>query len=321
MPRLITLMGTITVLLLSVQLSGCVASAPTKPDATATSSSSATPVPALQARLAPQRDGVTRLYIYRPQRLLGALGKPVVIINDYWFGKAGQSAYSPLSPGAVFVVDSLAPIHRAWLYQGGSEDRQHQLSLPAGSGRTHYLRLQMHPTYASLKEVDARTAVAEIDQLQLSGYFGLPAAPSEHVLIDRSQLAYTVLFGFTTAQQAAITTKLKAAGTNASDINIIDWPAFRADPQGHLAGRILHNDYPDADTIAGLLELVRRFPGTPIGLTWNGGIAFTRNDYRHAEQTYQQYQQNPTGYEQQRSRDPRRDPVYPDNHLRPLLGW
>jgi hypothetical protein len=321
MPRLITLVDTIAVLFLSVQLSGCVASAPTKSDETAVSSSPAATVPLLQARLVPQRNDVTRLYIYRPQRLLGAFAKPVVIVNDYWFGRADQSTYSPLRPGAVFVIDSQAPIQRAWLYQSGSEDREHQLTLPADSGRTHYLRLHMHPTYVSLEEVDTQTAVAEINQLQLSGYFDLPAAPPEHVLIDHSHPAYTVLLGFSTSQLADITAKLNAAGTNTADINIIDWSAFRTNPQDQLAGRIQHDDYPDSDTISGVLELVRRFPGTAIGLTWNGGIAITRNDYRHAEQSYQQYQKDPTGYEQQRSRDPRRDPVYPDNHLRPLLGW
>ncbi|MBL8488393.1 MAG: hypothetical protein JNK22_15020 [Rhodocyclaceae bacterium] len=64
-------------------------------------------------------------------------------------------------------------------------------------------------------------------------------------------------------------------------------------------------------------RLVRKYPGTPFGVTWNGGMAFTRNDCAAAKKAFDAFR---TAGEFVKP-PPERDPVAPANHLGPLLGW
>ena len=53
------------------------------------------------------------------------------------------------------------------------------------------------------------------------------------------------------------------------------------------AGRVIQrDDYPGTSVVAGVICLMRRAPG-PWGITWNGGIALTRNDYAFARRSYE----------------------------------
>lgn len=138
----------------------------------------------------------------------------------------------------------------------------------------------------------------------------------DFVVIDTSRPAYTVYLGIPADRYEAVRSRLELAQT--ASVQMLSWEAFSADPDRYVASRIQRNDYPDQKTVPGILELLKRFPGTPIGLTWNGGIAITRNDYHYAEQTYQRYLANPSAEVRE---DPRKDPVNPKAHLGPLLGW
>lgn len=137
-------------------------------------------------------------------------------------------------------------------------------------------------------------------------------------MIDNSLDAYTVYAGIPNNKMEAVKKELKGAP---GSIFLIPWEEFAQNESKYISSRIIKNEYPDSRTIKGVIELVRKYPGTPIGLTWNGGIAITRNDYKHTKMTYEIYMDNPGAYDQTRNRDPRADPVKPEWHLDPLLGW
>lgn len=101
----------------------------------------------------------------------------------------------------------------------------------------------------------------------------------------------------------------------------LPWMDFREQAASRLSRLVLRNDYPDIDLRAALLELLVRFPGNPIGITWNGGIAITANDYREAETRLRRFREDPARYERERPRDREGDRLHPLNHLGPLLGW
>lgn len=142
-----------------------------------------------------------------------------------------------------------------------------------------------------------------------------PLTAGDEVVIDASHPAYTVFIGIPAGRSAAVHAKLASAPPR---VTIIAWQAFSADPKRYVAAHIRRNDYPDQRAAAGVVELLHRYPSTPIGLTWNGGIAITRNDYRFAERTYQQFQADPNASVRP---EKRADPVNPQGHLGPLLGW
>lgn len=157
--------------------------------------------------------------------------------------------------------------------------------------------------------------------LALTALVGCATTPPQltnrdYVVIDTSRPAYTVYVGIPADRYEAVRSRLELAQT--SSVQMISWEAFSADPDRFVSARIQRNDYPDQKAVPGILELVRRFPGTPIGLTWNGGIAITRNDYHYAEQTYRRYQDDPKVAVRA---GPSQDPVNPKAHLGPLLGW
>jgi len=138
------------------------------------------------------------------------------------------------------------------------------------------------------------------------------------VIIDHKNAAYTLFIGVPagglTADQAA---QLTAAG---DVIDRVAWADFVSDPGKYVNGRIIKNEYPEVQVAKGITELLQKMPKMPFAVTWNGGIAFTFNDYEHTRATYDAYQANPSGYTG-RPANQAADPVHPMNHLKSLLGW
>jgi hypothetical protein len=133
------------------------------------------------------------------------------------------------------------------------------------------------------------------------------------VLVDTQEAAYTVF-------AAVPSEKPQGVDTGRAGIEIVTWARFSADIEKLLAERVRKNEYPDWRVADGLMALLKEYPGTPIGLTWNGGIAFTYQDYEHSNKTYMTYTSNPDEYERNRPADPAGDPVHPSNHFGALLG-
>ncbi len=141
------------------------------------------------------------------------------------------------------------------------------------------------------------------------------------VLVAKQEAAYTVYVGIPKdiAQEDLAEIRVKASAEEGMDI--ISWQDFKQDIDQHVTARIVKDEYEDSQVVKGITELIQKHPGGPFGLTWNGGVAITFNDYQHTEKIYQQYQDNPDEYEQNRKQDPRGDPIHPQNHFGPLLGW
>ncbi len=144
-----------------------------------------------------------------------------------------------------------------------------------------------------------------------------PLSADDFVLIDRTEAAYTVYAGIPKGQVEAIKGKI----ANTPKVVLVPWDSFIQDESTHVKARIAKDEYPGSRAAEGVVELIRKYPGNPIGLTWNGGMAITYNDYQYAKQTYRQYQTNPAEYNRGRHRYPHADPVNPRGHLGPLLGW
>lgn len=96
---------------------------------------------------------------------------------------------------------------------------------------------------------------------------------------------------------------------------MLTWEQFLESVNEYARSVILRNDYPSVSVVDGVVCLVasKKGSGAPWGLTWNGGIALTFNDYQHVRRTYKSYKANPAGYRP--IRDPKRDPVNPGGHL------
>jgi hypothetical protein len=143
------------------------------------------------------------------------------------------------------------------------------------------------------------------------------AMADDAVLIDKSQAAYWVVYRFAGAEAEAIRARIAAE----PKIAMVAWSAFKVDPQAHAGAVISKDEYPGSNLLPGIVALLEKYPKTPFGITWTGGLAFTRNDYRHAERIYDLYRERPEAYERSKvSGERSRDPVFPANHLDALLA-
>jgi len=141
------------------------------------------------------------------------------------------------------------------------------------------------------------------------------------VIVDRSELAYTVYLAVEEDAPEEELAQLRSRVAQSEDAELVTWAAFRTDRRKYLDSRILVDDYPGSKVAEGVLELLRRYARTPFGLTWNGGIAVTFNDYQHAKRGYEAHLSDPRESADTRVDDPSRDPNNPQAHFRALLGW
>jgi hypothetical protein len=134
-----------------------------------------TPYTEAKADLRPQPADAIRLYVYRPQALVGMWGNAIVIVDGTRMGNpANPTAENLLLPGSVFVVDTPARATRVWWVQSGrGEETELALTLDPAQSRVWYLRWELKPTYGYLRRVDEAQAHAEIESLGLSGYVNL----------------------------------------------------------------------------------------------------------------------------------------------------
>jgi hypothetical protein len=141
------------------------------------------------------------------------------------------------------------------------------------------------------------------------------------VVIDKTMPSYTLYLAIPEGLSEEKLEELKKEAAKEKGLEIVTWGKFKQDPHKFITGRIIKNEYPQFEIEKGMVDLVKTAGLlVPIGLTWNGGVAFTHGDYEHVKETYQKYQDSPVEYERTRIRDPSRDPVNPGNHFVPLLG-
>lgn len=147
-----------------------------------------------------------------------------------------------------------------------------------------------------------------------------------HVVVDTSNKAFVIYYGVMKNELDAIKSRMKEIGDKAKDLEIVFMEDFKKGLSHYVNQKIIRNDYPEYDVALGILRLIQGgLSEAGLGLTWNGGIAFTYNDFRHAEKLYNEYQ-NRTFWQKiiEFSKKPERpdsklDPINPENHFIPLL--
>ncbi len=107
------------------------------------------------------------------------------------------------------------------------------------------------------------------------------------ICVDQAQPAWTLLYGVL-PQDA----KRPCARADMERVAQRDFPAL----QRRLHTWLLHEDQPEAHVAERVVELARQQPGLPVGLTWDGGMAITANDYTAAERRLAAYRADPQGY-------------------------
>lgn len=133
----------------------------------------------------------------------------------------------------------------------------------------------------------------------------------DYVAIDIREQAFTVYYGF---QKSQLKTSLEEFKMK-TQMSVLSLEEFEKTSDALVKNRILKNDYPDQGAVGGLVKLIKAgFAGNGLGLTWNGGIALTSNDFQHAKKSYDQYKKNNSW----KKLDPKLDPVNPAHHLRLL---
>ena len=143
------------------------------------------------------------------------------------------------------------------------------------------------------------------------------AADPKYVVIDPSDRYATTFVGISKALSAQELQQLKERVAQRKGAKLLTWAEFSKDRSKLVGAFIVRNDYPEVDVVDGLAKLLARHGDTPFGLTWNGGLAITANDYRHAERTFAAYTRDPKAF---RVAERKADPVHPSNHLGPLLA-
>jgi len=142
---------------------------------------------------------------------------------------------------------------------------------------------------------------------------------SSFVIIDQSASAFTVFTGISKESSDQEIDEINSKISEQGKTVIVSWSEFIENVRNFTNSTIIKHEYMKYGVVDGIVCLVGNAPGTPWGLIWNGGIALTSNDYRHAKDIYQLYQRDPSKYEQDANRDPRADPINPGGHL-PVFG-
>jgi len=138
----------------------------------------------------------------------------------------------------------------------------------------------------------------------------------DHVVIDRTKPAYSVFAGISDERLEEIRPQL----AESESIEILSWEEFEKDSAKHVKKSVVRNEYPSVNITAGIVVAMQRLEGAPIGVTWNGGIAFTYQDYQFAKKLHEKFQVDEAQYERTRSLDPREDPLNPRIQFQGLLG-
>lgn len=143
-----------------------------------------------------------------------------------------------------------------------------------------------------------------------------PVSPvSQFVVVDQQEPAFIVFTGIPKGLGDEKLEKIKQQVASRDTLTMLTWEQFLQQVHGYAKSVMLRNDYSGVNVVDGIVCLVgsKRGSGAPWGLTWNGGIALTFNDYQYARRTYASYKADPANYKPMR--DPRRDPVAPGGHL------
>ena len=140
-----------------------------------------------------------------------------------------------------------------------------------------------------------------------------------HVVLDRRERAYVIVQGLPLDIPEGQLAKVREEAAADEAVELIDWEDFKPKACSLLMKAIRHDEYGMKQLLGDFLHKIQNRATTPVGLTWNGGIAMTFSDYRHTEKTFQEYESDPEAYARRTEPDQQDDPVHPFNFLPWLL--
>ncbi len=109
---------------------------------------------------------------------------------------------------------------------------------------------------------------------------------SVFVVVEAKDPAFTVFTPAPPNMSETLLRRIVAESAEPGKARVILWDELQSVAQDE-AGRVIQRaDYPATSYGAAIACLMRKSPG-PWGITWNGGIALTRNDYDHARRTFE----------------------------------
>lgn len=142
---------------------------------------------------------------------------------------------------------------------------------------------------------------------------------SGFVIVDQSHDAYTVFTGVPVGASSEERKDLAKKVEDEERSATLSWAEFVQGIHTIVNNTLVVHEYMEYGIVDAIVCLVGKTPGAPWGLTWNGGIALTMNDYRHTRDIYRRYRENQQKYILEIDREPRADPINPGGHL-PAFG-
>jgi hypothetical protein len=138
------------------------------------------------------------------------------------------------------------------------------------------------------------------------------------VVVDPSHPSYTVLISVPAEKRREI----ERSHPSAKTFSYVSLEDFRKNPKQYVSKKILIASYSTPRFFDRLGQLVAKYPGTPVGVVFNGGVAITYNDYTHADRMYAIWNRDKNRYleVQNLPENTARDPIHPEAHFGPLLG-
>jgi hypothetical protein len=260
--------------------------------------------------------GMASVYVYRTYTTVGSALLDTVSIDDQRLGTVGPNTclFGNIEPGSHIMTVSDNKFSKVAKFD-------------AKAGNLYFFKVHyssgLFDIQLNVEPVNEREGREKIIGYKLSGDNMIDRASIvkslnvDYVLIAHKVAAYTVFVIIPKGKIESVKMKIQTE----KEMEMVVRDDFTHHLDKYVKAKILKDDYPGSMVVEGIPELLGKYPETPVGLTWNGGIAITVNDYRHAEKTLKQYQNNPAEYEHVKIQDSRLDPVNPKNHLGPLLGW
>lgn len=145
--------------------------------------------------------------------------------------------------------------------------------------------------------------------------------PKDFVAIDHREKSFTIFIMI--PEEGIDTANAVIKGKN--DIDIVTLEEFTNRAHDFITSRVIRNEYEGSQIEQEVVNFLHKHTGSPLGVTWNGGIAITNNDAEYAKRTYQQYINNPEDYKRKKIQEPQADIVNPrrnlGTHFGPLFEW
>jgi len=107
------------------------------------------------------------------------------------------------------------------------------------------------------------------------------------VLIDRTNPAYVMYLHLPQEELFEILALLDEPESAQTVADLVGWQPFVAQYEQYTIVHTIRQDYPEVRVAEGLVALLEHYLGLPFGLTWNGGIALTSNDYAFTVASYE----------------------------------